>query len=77
MTPCGSIMDQMDKPKTMFAIYLIEDEDGMVTVQSDHYGPGVNSYNLGIGFLMQLAECQMDNPGKVKVEPLAYLPRAQ
>lgn len=67
----------MDKPKTMFAIYLIEDEEGTVTVQSDHYGPGVNSYNLGIGFLMQLAECQMDNPEKVKVEPLAYLPRAQ
>ena len=70
-------MVPMDKPKTMFAIYLIEDESGVVTVQSDHYGPGMNSYNLGIGFLMQLAECQMDNPGKVKVEPLAYLPRAQ
>lgn len=77
MTRCASIIKPMDKPKTMFAIYLMEDEDGTVTVQSDHYGPGMNSYNLGIGFLMQLAECQMDDPGKVKVEPLAYLPRAQ
>ena len=74
---CGSMMGTMDKPKTMFAIYLIEDDKGLVTVQSDHYGPGTNSYNLGMGFLRQLAECQINNPNKIKVEPLAYLPRAQ
>ena len=67
----------MDKSKTMFAIYLIEDDAGMVTVKSDHFGPGMNSYRLGMGFLMQLAECQVDNPSQVKVEPLAYLPRPQ
>lgn len=70
-------MDEMDKPKTMFAIYMIEDDHGVVTVQSDHYGPGMNSYTLGMRFLLQLAECEFDCPEKIKVEPLAYLPRAQ
>lgn len=63
--------------KTLFAIYLIEDEKGFVTIQADHYGPGFNSYFLGMQLMHQL-EAMVDScPEQVTIESLAYLPRAQ
>lgn len=70
-------MSRMESPKTLFAIYLIEDERGMVTVKSDHYGPGFNSYGLGISLLQDLRDIEIVNPDFVQVQSLEYLPRAQ
>jgi hypothetical protein len=70
-------MGSMDKAPTYFGIHLYEDEKGNVRVQADHYGPGLNSYTLGMELLGKLLECEMQNPGRVTVEPLAYLPRPQ
>lgn len=70
-------MNRMDKPKTLFAIYLIEDEHGVITVKSDHYGPGFNSYGLGMSLLQDLRDMEIVNPGAIEVQSLDYLPRAQ
>lgn len=70
-------MDSMDKSKTYFGIYIYEDEKGNVRVQADHYGPGMNSYHIGMELLGRVLECELHNPERVKVEPLAYLPRPQ
>lgn len=70
-------MGWMDKPKTLFAIYLIEDEHGVVTVKSDHYGPGFNSYGLGMSVLEDLRDMAILNPESIEVQSLDYLPRAQ
>jgi len=37
----------------------------------------MNSYTLGMELLGRVLECELHNPEKVKVEPLAYLPRPQ
>jgi hypothetical protein len=70
-------MGSMDKSKTFFGIYVYEDEKGNLRIQADHYGPGMNSYTLGMELLGRVLECELHNPEKVKVEPLAYLPRPQ
>lgn len=63
--------------KTMFAIYLIEDEQGFIVVKSDHYGPGFNSYTLGMQLLENLNDASVVHPEALRVETLDYLPRAQ
>ena len=70
-------MGSMNKAPTFFGIYIYEDEKGNLRVLSDHYGPGMNSYTLGMELLGRVLECELHNPEKVKVEPLAYLPRPQ
>ncbi len=70
-------MGQMDKPKTLFAIYLIEDDQGVVTVKSDHYGPGFNSYGLGMSLLQDLRDMEIINPDVIQVQSLEYSPRTQ
>ena len=67
----------MESDKTMFAIFLMEDERGFITVETDHYGPGLASYNLGLSLLGQLHLCDAEHPEKMEVKPLAYLPRPQ
>lgn len=65
------------KEKTMFAIYLMEDEEGFVTVQADHYGPGMSSYILGIQILNDLRRVELSNPGSVEVQSFNFLARPQ
>lgn len=67
----------MNESKTLFALYLIEDNHGVVTVKSDHYGPGFNSYELGMSILEDLREMAILNPDILEVQSLDYLPRAQ
>ena len=44
-----------EKPaRTLFAIFLMEDEDGRITVRSDYLGQGKNSYNLGTDIMDRL-----------------------
>jgi hypothetical protein len=49
----------MQKPKekparTLFAIFLMEDEDGRITVRSDYIGQGKNSFDIGVDILERL-----------------------
>lgn len=60
--------------KTFFAIYLVEDESGRVTVKSDHYGPGFNSYHLGIEILENLKALEVTEHDFLNVQHLTYSP---
>ena len=60
------------KNKTMFAIYLMEDETGFVRVRADHYGPGEASYFLGMEMLGYLKHTERENPSHMKVEGVFY-----
>jgi len=65
------------KNKTMFAIYLMEDESGFVRVRADHYGPGEASYSLGMEMLMFLKHTERENPSNMKVEGVFYALQTQ
>ena len=56
--------------QTLFAIYLVEDDAGYITVKSEHYGPGMNSYHLGIEILENLKALEPTEP--VEVQYLYY-----
>lgn len=60
------------KNKTLFAIYLIEDENGFVTVKSDHIGYGMTSYELGIEILANLKMAEKLNPDVLSVDYMYY-----
>ena len=40
--------------RTLFAIFLMEDEDGQITVRSDYLGQGKNSFDLGTDIIDRL-----------------------
>lgn len=58
--------------KSLFAIYLVEDEKGFVTVKSDHVGEGLMCYEVGVEILanLKIAECM--NPELLSVDYLYY-----
>jgi hypothetical protein len=60
------------KKKTLFAIYLVEDENGFVTVKSEHIGDGMTSYELGIEILANLKTAEVMNPDVLSVEYMYY-----
>jgi hypothetical protein len=60
------------KNKTLFAIYLVEDESGFVTVKSDHVGHGMMSYEIGIEILANLKIAEKLNPGILSVDYMYY-----
>lgn len=60
------------KTHTLFAIYLIEDENGFVTVKSDHIGHGMTSYELGIEILANLKTAEVMNPDVLSVDYMYY-----
>ena len=48
-------MSMKQKPaKTLFAVFLMEDEEGIVTVRTEYVGQGVNSFHLGMEILQGL-----------------------
>lgn len=61
-----------EKPKTFFAIYLSEDAAGFVTVSSDHYGPGFNSWQLGMEILHNLKALEMTERDLLSVQHVNY-----
>ena len=77
MNPRKGVFCYGDAMKTMFAIYLMEDDNGFVRVSADHYGPGHNSYELGVELLMHLKSCEMENPQDLKVGGLFYASKLQ
>jgi hypothetical protein len=60
------------KKKTLFAIYLVEDESGFVTVKSDHIGHGMMSYEIGLEILANLKMAEALNPEVLSVDYMYY-----
>lgn len=58
--------------KTLFAIYLVEDESGFVTVKSDHVGHGMMSYEIGIEILANLKIAERLHPEILSVDYMYY-----
>ena len=60
------------KKRSLFAIYLVEDENGFVTVKSDHIGQGLMCYEIGVEILANLTAAELMNPEVLSVEYLNY-----
>jgi hypothetical protein len=60
------------KHKTLFAIYLVEDESGFVTVKSDHIGQGMMCYEIGLEILANLKMAETMNPEVLSVDYMYY-----
>lgn len=58
--------------KSLFAIYLVEDEKGFVTVKSDHVGEGLMCYEIGVEILANLKIAEHMNPELLSVDYLYY-----
>ena len=58
------------KKRSLFAIYLVEDENGFVTVKSDHVGHGMMCYEIGVEILANLRAAEIMNPEILNVEYL-------
>ena len=58
--------------KSLFAIYLVEDENGFVTVKSDHVGEGAVCYEIGVEILANLKIAEHMNPNLLRVDHLYY-----
>ena len=58
--------------KSLFAIYLVENEKGFVTVKSDHVGEGLMCYEIGVEILTNLKIAEHMNPELLRVDYLYY-----
>jgi hypothetical protein len=65
------------KKKTLFAIYLVEDESGFVTVKSDHIGHGMMSYEIGLEILSNLKMAEAMHPEILSVDYMYYSDQVQ
>jgi|TARA_R110002126_G_scaffold1988_1_gene11759 hypothetical protein len=54
--------------KTLFAVFLMEDEEGVVTVRTEYVGQGEHSFHLGMEILEGLMILEKISDG-VYVEP--------
>jgi hypothetical protein len=54
--------------KTLFAVFLMEDEEGIVTVRTEYVGQGEHSFHLGMEILEGLMILEKISDG-VYVEP--------
>lgn len=54
--------------KTLFAVFLMEDEEGLVTVRTEYVGQGEHSFHLGMEILEGLMILEKISDG-VYVEP--------
>lgn len=62
-------MPMKQKPaKTLFALFLMEDENGVVTVRTEYVGQGEHSFHLGMEILEGLMILEKVTEG-VYVEP--------
>jgi hypothetical protein len=57
----------MKKTESLFAIYLLEDKDGRVTVNVDSVGFGANCTTLGMGLVTQLLAAELLSEGYITV----------
>jgi len=54
--------------KTLFAVFLMEDEEGIVTVRTEYVGQGEHSFHLGMEILEGLMILEKISDG-VYVDP--------
>ena len=68
------MMHKMEKkPKSsMFAIYLVEDDSGRITVKSDYHGRSVNAMYLGIEILHNIKLLEEAQQDMITVENVFY-----
>lgn len=67
----------MKNPKTLFAIYLIE-EDGQISVVAESYGTNPTPFEIGHEIMASLEKASIRQPElKLRVEPLTYSERLQ
>ena len=58
-----------EKPaRSMFAVFIMEDEDGFMTVRTDYIGQGANSFDLGMEILGGLHHLESTTHNKLHVE---------
>jgi hypothetical protein len=57
----------MKKTQSLFAIYLLEDEDGRVTVNVDSVGFGANCSTIGMELVTQLLSAEILSNGHLTV----------
>jgi hypothetical protein len=57
----------MKKTESVFAIYLLEDKDGRVTVNVDSVGFGANCTTLGMELVSQLLAAEILSNGYLTV----------
>lgn len=57
----------MKKTESMFAIYLLEDSEGRVTVNVDSVGLGANCATLGYEIISRLLDAELLSNGFVTV----------
>ena len=63
-------MSDKQKPaRSMFAVFIMEDEDGFLTIRSDYIGQGVNSFDLGTEVLGGLKYLEKTTFDRLRVEP--------
>ena len=63
------LLCQMNKPaSTLFALFLMEDEDGNVTARSDFVGEGKNAFDLGMEIMGNLYFLESMNRKHLRVE---------
>jgi len=55
------------KTKSMFAIYLLEDSEGRVTVNADSVGMGANCSTLGYEIIAHLLNAEIMSGGFITV----------
>ena len=63
--------------KSMFVIYLAEDDDGFISVPSEQFGDGEASYTLGMNILIQLKKTEMHNPRHMHVSGIEVISQLQ
>ena len=57
----------MKKTESMFAIYLLEDSEGRVTVNVDSVGLGANCATIGYEIIAHLLNAEMMSGGYITV----------
>ena len=57
----------MKKTESLFAIYILEDEDGKVTVNVDSAGFGANCSTIGMELVSQLLAVELLSDGHLTV----------
>lgn len=59
---------QQKPARSMFAVFIMEDENGFLTVRTDYIGQGVNSFDLGMEILGGLHHLESTTHNKLSVE---------
>lgn len=56
--------------KTLFSIYIIEHEDGTISIMSECVGRGANAREIGHEIMANLTDASMSFPEAMRVSPI-------